>query len=185
MAKQRSSGRTLRTQSAHNPSGAVHPTGFLLAWALCGLGLQRIVPLTLPLLPDLGFLGKSMALMGVLLFAWAGLEFRRYKTTLQHRRATTSLIVSGPFRLTRNPIYVALALVLLGMGVEYGNPWWLMLTVPFVVALHWFTILPEEAYLERVFGDEYRSYSSHVNRWIGRAAVGVRTGRNPQRTKEG
>lgn len=155
-----------RTPPPRNPSGAVHPTVFLLAWAVLGLGLSSLIPLHLPAWPALRYLAGVVTLGGVLLFGWSALEFWKHGTTMEHKEPTTAVITRGPFRLSRHPVYVALVAVLLGIAIEYDNAWFLLLTAGFAVAMHRFTVLREEAYLEREFGDEYRSYRAAVRRWL-------------------
>ena len=154
------------TDPPRNPSGAVHPTVFLLSWAVVGLGLQSLVPLGLPDAPAVAVLGTVAMSVAVVLFAWALLVFVRHGTTLEHRKPTTVLVTGGPFRWSRNPMYVALVLLLLGFAVEYDNGWWVIGALLFAVAVHRFTVLREEAYLEGLFGDEYRRYRQSVRRWL-------------------
>ena len=63
-------------------------------------------------------------------------------------------------------MYVALVFLLAGLTVEYANPWWAVLTVAFAVAVHFLTVRREEAYLDRLFGEDYRSYRESVRRWL-------------------
>ena len=149
-----------------NPSGAVHPTAFLLLWAALGLGLQRVAPLGVPDAPLVTATATAVTLLGVLVFVWCLAVCARHHTTLEHRRPTTALVTTGPFRWSRNPMYVALTAVLLGLSVEYDNAWWVGGAVLFALAVHRFTVLREERYLEALFGDDYRRYRQRVRRWL-------------------
>jgi protein-S-isoprenylcysteine O-methyltransferase Ste14 len=75
-------------------------------------------------------------------------------------------VTDGPFRYTRNPIYVALTLFYLGIGVVLNALWVLLLIVPLIVVMQLGVITREERYLERKFGDEYLRYKARVRRWL-------------------
>lgn len=80
-------------------------------------------------------------------------------------KKTTEIIETGPFRLTRNPMYLQMVLVCIGFAVLLANIWTLALTPICAMLLHMLVILPEESYLERKFGDTYLDYKRRV-RWI-------------------
>lgn len=81
-------------------------------------------------------------------------------------KKTTAIIEAGPYRLTRNPMYLQMVLVCIGLAVLLGNLWLLMLTPVCALVLHVLVTLPEETYLERKFGDEYLACKQRVRRWI-------------------
>ena len=149
-----------------NPSGAIHPTVFMFAWLAATIGLQTVRPLHLPELPWLELVGKIMVGLAVILLVWAHLTLRGHGTTADHSRATTALVTDGPFRLSRNPVYVSLVGFFLAMALIYANAWALILVAPFVVALLRLTIIPEEKYLEHQFGTDYLRYRDQVRRWL-------------------
>lgn len=149
-----------------NPSGAIHPTVFMLAWGLASVVLHALWPIDLPQPVWLRVAIGVLMAFTVLLFVWTQVLFWRHGTTTDHSRRTTTLIVHGPFRLSRNPIYLSLVLTLVGASLSWGNLLGLILVVPFAVAVHVRTILPEERDLEEVFGSEYRDYRRRVRRWL-------------------
>jgi len=73
---------------------------------------------------------------------------------------------SRPYRFTRNPIYLAMFLGLIGLAIAFDNLWLLMMLVPFALVVRYGVVAREEAYLERKFGDVYRGYRSRVRRWL-------------------
>jgi len=149
-----------------NPSGANHPTFFMLVWAAASVGLQSLLPLRLPEMSLTAPIAKILTASGMLLFVWAQVVFWRHGATPDHWRPTTALVTSGPFRFSRNPIYVAFILLFSGIALNYGNGWGLLLVPPFALALHFRTILREEVYLEREFGTAYVAYREAVRRWL-------------------
>ena len=90
----------------------------------------------------------------------------RAHTPVDPMKPTTALVTEGPFRHSRNPIYVALTLLYLGVAFLV-NAWWiLLLVVPVLVVIRYGVIAREEAYLTRKFGDAYRQYTAQVRRWL-------------------
>ena len=83
-----------------------------------------------------------------------------------HLVKTRLLITSGPYRYSRNPAYVSLTVILLGLGLLLNNAWLLLVAIPVVAIMNYGVIHREEAYLERTFGDEYLRYKAGVRRWI-------------------
>jgi protein-S-isoprenylcysteine O-methyltransferase Ste14 len=82
------------------------------------------------------------------------------------RKPTPAISRDGPYRFTRNPMYVGGGLVQLGIGIALGNAWIVALLIPVVLLIHYGAILPEERYLERKFGDEYTRFKASVRRWL-------------------
>jgi len=152
--------------SATNPSGAVHPTAPMVAWAVAGIGLQTLWPLSLPDWQALEWVSRGLLLPGVVMVVWSLITLFRAGTTAEHSKPTTRLVTTGPFRLSRNPIYLGLTAILVGLSVDWGSPYLILLSLAFPVVLHRWTVRPEEAYLEQEFGEEFRRYRSSVRRWI-------------------
>lgn len=102
-------------------------------------------------------------------FSVAGtIAFRRAKTTVNPLKpeSASSLVTSGVYRITRNPMYVALALLLVAWGFYLSAPFLLVGSVLFVLYVTRFQIQPEERVLRRMFGSEYTSYIQRVRRWL-------------------
>jgi protein-S-isoprenylcysteine O-methyltransferase Ste14 len=110
--------------------------------------------------------GGIVAVALVVLGAWPVAMFLRSGQNPEPWKPTPSLHFAGPYRLTRNPMYLMMVLVCLGMAIAVANLWLLALT-PFVGwILQRFAILPEEAYLEDKFGEDYLAYKRRVRRWL-------------------
>ena len=103
--------------------------------------------------------GSVMILMGTRRFQAAG-------TNIPPSLPTTALVVDGIYRRTRNPLYLGMTLVYLGVGVAAGSIWAIVLVVPLLWIINTGVIAREELYLERKFGDAYRAYKARVRRWI-------------------
>jgi protein-S-isoprenylcysteine O-methyltransferase Ste14 len=140
----------------------------LIYVALFGLGLllHQIVPLAfLPVVPArvaaLLLLGASVLLVG-----WSNLLFRRAHTSLVPIKPTTALVVTGLYRLTRNPMYLGLLCLYIAVALWFGVIWALVFVPLVVLAVQRLAITKEERYLEQKFGDAYRQYRAQVRRWI-------------------
>ena len=110
--------------------------------------------------------GLALVALGVAAIAWVIVEMRRTHQDPDPREPTPELIVGGPFRFARNPIYTGMALIQLGIGIALANVWIVLLLAPTLWILRREVIEKEEAYLERKFGDAYRTYKSSVRRWL-------------------
>ena len=141
-----------------------------LAWGLAviaGLALNWLVPL--PFLPaDLpaGWLGAMVIVLALALFAWAIVTITRAGSNVPTNRPTTTIVESGPYRFTRNPVYLGMFLGLTGLAIAFDNLWLLMMLVLFALVIRYGVVPREEAYLERKFGNVYRGYRSRVRRWL-------------------
>ncbi|HSM42204.1 MAG TPA: isoprenylcysteine carboxylmethyltransferase family protein [Afifellaceae bacterium] len=148
----------------------VFPPAVPLVAVLTGVGLNRIWPVALDLpLPTLArhWIGGLVVVGSILgLGLWSVILMRRSGQSENPWKPTTAIVARGPYRITRNPMYLQMVLVCIGMAVLLGNLWILFLTPVCAWVLHRFAILPEEKYLERKFGDAYRAYEARVRRWI-------------------
>ena len=148
----------------------VFPPGVPLFTILLGIGLNWLLPL------DLGFglptainywLGGAIVVGAILILGWRSVTLlRRTGQSENPWKPTTKIVTNGPFRFTRNPMYLQMVLVCIGFSIILANIWILLLTPVGAWILHRFAILPEEAYLEDKFGEEYASYKRRVRRWL-------------------
>lgn len=113
-------------------------------------------------------LAVVVALAGFLLSASGIVWFRRARTTINPHKPeeATSLVSSGPYRFTRNPMYAGILLVLFGWAAFLSSMLALSGPIVFVLYLNRFQIAPEERTLERLFGSEYLAYKARVRRWL-------------------
>jgi protein-S-isoprenylcysteine O-methyltransferase Ste14 len=90
----------------------------------------------------------------------------RAGTNIDPRQPAVVLVTNGPFRFSRNPLYVALTGLYVGVALLIDGLWTLLLLVPLLVVTQQGIVRREERYLERKFGEEYRTYKIRVRRWI-------------------
>ena len=146
--------------------GVFRPPLIYLASIVTGLAIHKAWPLPLFADAQAGLLGSSLIVVSILLFAYAVKTFRTASTPVQAQKPTTALVRTGPYRLSRNPIYLAFSLFQLGLAI-WVSSWWLITTLVGAVAIIHFVVIPrEERYLEGRFGAEYLDYKAAVRRWL-------------------
>ncbi|MCB1504915.1 MAG: isoprenylcysteine carboxylmethyltransferase family protein [Hyphomicrobiaceae bacterium] len=150
------------------PSAVPWPPILLLIAVIAGIALNRLHPLAWPGEDDRAarFVGLGFGVLGLVLIGWAAITMWRHKTTVLPNRGVSELVTDGPYKWRRNPIYVGDAMVLLGVAQMTNNIWFAILVLPFVMAVTWLAILPEERHLEAKFGDRWRDYRDQTRRWI-------------------
>lgn len=148
----------------------VFPPAVPLATILLGVGLGRVWPVDLSaVLPTperywIGGLIVAGAFFGLGL--WSVVLFRRSGQHENPWKPTTRVVERGPFRITRNPMYLQMVVGCVGFAILLANIWILILTPLGGWVLQRFAILPEEEYLGRKFGEPYLAYKRRVRRWL-------------------
>lgn len=137
-----------------------------MALFLLGLLMNRLVPL--PPLPRAlsRTLSAFLLVPGLGLVFWSLWLFLRARTSPLPMRPATTLVRSGPYRWTRNPMYLGMLLLYLGVALLFDVTWALLLVPAVVFLVGRLVIRREERYLEAKFGDDYRRYMGQVRRWI-------------------
>ncbi len=123
-------------------------------------------PLPVSSHPAAFWLGVALLLAGTALSVWGSRSMSKTGTNISATRPAMVLVTSGPFRFTRNPLYVADTLLLLGLSLALNNAWGILAVVLLSVIRHYGVILREERYLEAKFGESYRQYRSAVRRYF-------------------
>jgi protein-S-isoprenylcysteine O-methyltransferase Ste14 len=144
----------------------IPPPLIYVAGFLGGVALELAFPIgALPLVLAVvaGLVGVSLWLA---LDGSAMLRFRRAGTSMVPMRPTTALVTSGPYRITRNPMYVGMAFLYVGLALSLGVIWALGLLPVVLLVVDRLVIAREERYLNAKFGEEYREYKRRVHRWL-------------------
>jgi protein-S-isoprenylcysteine O-methyltransferase Ste14 len=143
------------------------PWVFLLAYFVA-LIPQAYVPIELPptqrhIVRIAGFVLLSV---GVALAGWSLTIFRRQRTTTIPGEQSRTLVTWGPYRFSRNPMYVSLTIAYLGEAGLFGQVWPLVLLAATLVYVNWTVVPVEEARLQETFGATYEEYRTRVRRWF-------------------
>jgi protein-S-isoprenylcysteine O-methyltransferase Ste14 len=142
------------------------PPVILLIAVLLGFGLDYLWPR--PFAPDWAryYLGSAVILSAIALAIAGERQFKRAGTSVKPWVPSTAIVTSGVFARTRNPMYLAMVILLAGIGLLGNSLWFPVITIGFVGVMQYGVILREEAYLERKFGAPYVEYKARVRRWI-------------------
>jgi protein-S-isoprenylcysteine O-methyltransferase Ste14 len=140
---------------------AIPVAALLLSWAL---GRMWPIPIAWP--RGLFWGGLALFVLPFALHFWAARTFRFHQTPVNPRGDVGAIATNGPYRFTRNPMYLSLMLVYMGGSLLFRLPWaWILLPIVFL-SLHFGIIVPEEKYLEGKFGESYLHYKMQVRRWL-------------------
>jgi protein-S-isoprenylcysteine O-methyltransferase Ste14 len=111
-------------------------------------------------------IGSATVLAAVLLFLWSVRSLRAAGTPVPGNQPTTNIVRTGPFRFSRNPIYLAFFVLQLGIALCIGSTWMLATLIPAAALVSGVVVRREERYLESRFGQQYSSYRDSVRRWL-------------------
>ncbi len=151
---------------ADNAQVAFHPPFLLLGFVGLGFAARSLAPAEF--LPGswTTFAGPIHVAASFSLFLWTAFTMHRGHASIPTSEPTNCLVVGGPFRISRNPIYLSMVSLLVGVGIWANSLWFFVLAAFAVALLKWGVITREERYLEREFGDEYLAYKRRVRRWF-------------------
>jgi protein-S-isoprenylcysteine O-methyltransferase Ste14 len=146
--------------------GLVRPPLVCLTSLASGAVIHLAMPL--PFLPGTVavLLGAPLVAVAIALFSYSVAKFRAAGTPVPARTPTTVIVRTGPYRFSRNPIYLAFSVFQLGIAIWVNSVWLLATLVVAVALIHCVVIRREEQYLERKFGAQYLDYKASVRRWL-------------------
>jgi protein-S-isoprenylcysteine O-methyltransferase Ste14 len=139
------------------------PVYALLTLALCK-GVDRLLPLPVDVAAPV--LGTVIALLGMALVFWAWWHFFKHKTTPIPTGEPSALVGGGPYRFTRNPMYLGLLIILASVALVTGSPFYFLSPAGFYLIVDRLFVPYEESKLERLFGIEFVNFKRDVKRWV-------------------
>ena len=167
-AEERDSGRgsVARSETIDSPRVIVFPPIIFYGTFLLGTLAQWVWPLRLASGSFARIAGSLLIAVGVGLAGWGSYTMKKAGTNVMPSKPALAIVSSGPFRFTRNPLYLANALIYLGLTLLTNVFWALLFFVPMLVLVDWGVIRREERYLEAKFGEGYLAYKRSVRRWL-------------------
>ena len=160
----------MNVDSAHKSRWEIGEVVFGIPF-LVSMAIHFFVPFSLPqgilsqvLIP----VGIVLIVIGIGLVVLARREFADFRQPTDPGHPTSKVVKTGVFAISRNPLYLGSALVLLGIALTLNMLWALVMLLLSIVLCHYVLIIPEEQYLEAKFGKEYKEYTASVHRWFGR-----------------
>lgn len=155
-----------KEQDRPNINRNIHPPFVALLFIVIAYFLGRFAPLPFVAPIILRNVGLLMTFVGFLLGIGAFVEFRKARTTLDPHGSAKQLVTSGIYRFTRNPIYLGFLLMVIGLPLNSGLYWGVVMAPFYIIAMDRLVIEREETYLEKKFKDAFTSYKSRVRRWL-------------------
>lgn len=142
----------------------IYSGALLVAWALETWDRFNWLDDRLAAVPH--WVGLIVFSLGVALDLWAFVTLRMAKTPVLPTARATTLVRSGPYRFSRNPIYLGNTLAMIGLGLALRWGWLLFLVPVTIAAVNWLAVAREEAHLEQRFGIAWKDYAAKVRRWL-------------------
>jgi protein-S-isoprenylcysteine O-methyltransferase Ste14 len=155
-----------KEQDHPNINKNIHPPIVALMFIVIAYFLGRFAPLPFVAPMILRNVGLLMTFVGFLLGIGAFAEFRKARTTLDPHGSANQLVTSGIYRFTRNPIYLGFLLMVIGLPLNSGLYWGVVIAPFYILTMNRLVIEREEIYLGKKFKDAYASYTSRVRRWL-------------------
>ncbi|SOH95404.1 Protein-S-isoprenylcysteine O-methyltransferase Ste14 [Monaibacterium marinum] len=154
--------------NADSPNIVFYPPVLFAMAPIVALVLQRIAPLGLlePAGDVQQAVGIAILALALALGLWGVVVFKRAGTNVSPHTPALLIVSSGPYRFSRNPMYIAIELVQLGLGLAVSMEWSIIIAPLALIALHYGVVLREEAYLTEKFGDQYTEYKQQTRRWL-------------------
>ena len=157
------------TQDRQDKKGAAvkfPPPAIFASCILLGAGLQYLRPVGLGIPGSIEIFGYLLVLFGITIVILVAATFRRAGTAIEPWKPTTSVVTTGFYAWSRNPIYAGFCLINIGIGIASNSLWTFVSFIPAAFLLYYVVIAKEEAYLEEKFGEEYLVYKKNVRRWV-------------------
>ena len=142
------------------------PPLLVVGTLVLGLVWHWLVPRhPFPTLPS-RIAGIALVVLGGAIIAWGAKTMRAAGTNIDPSQPALALVTTGPFRFSRNPLYLANVIIYIGTTLVVDALWPFVLLVPLIALLEWGVIRREERYLSRIFGAPYDAYRARVRRWL-------------------
>jgi protein-S-isoprenylcysteine O-methyltransferase Ste14 len=157
----------METADDRGPGVLVFPPVLFALTLVTGCVLQWLFPLPFwQATWSRRILGALLFLAALSFARWGERTMQRAGTNVRPDRPSTAIVEDGPFHYTRNPLYLAVITMFVGLAQMANSAWFLILLVPMVVILHYGVVRREERYLEAKFGEPYRAYRARVRRYL-------------------
>jgi protein-S-isoprenylcysteine O-methyltransferase Ste14 len=149
-----------------SPGVIIFPPLLYLGTLFTGLAVHYLRPWNLMPGPWIRIAGAPLILAGGFVASWGRKAMLRAGTNIFPGKPTLAIVTDGPYRYTRNPLYLGNLIVYAGLALVFNSIWLLLFMVPMILIIEWGIIRREERYLAAKFGDLYLNYKATVRRWM-------------------
>ena len=149
-----------------NKHSKIMPPTYFLMCLVVAILISFLFPFAKVINDSYVYIGIPIIIGGIILEFWADTLFKKRKTTVQPFKKSSALVTEGPFRISRNPMYLGFVLILLGLTILFGNILVIFVPIALIVTFELIFIPDEERLLEETFKDEYLRYKKQVRKWL-------------------
>jgi protein-S-isoprenylcysteine O-methyltransferase Ste14 len=144
----------------------IMPTTYFIILMALSIGMHFLYPIKKILYYPFTYFGFPLIVVGIILNLWTDRLFKKMNTTVKPFKDPKAFLTSGPFRISRHPMYLGMTSILLGISIIQGIIITFLFPILFVIIMEFLFIPFEENNLDRIFGLEYSDYKKKVRRWI-------------------
>jgi protein-S-isoprenylcysteine O-methyltransferase Ste14 len=156
----------MEASARDNPGVMAFPPLIFVMCAVLGIALNSAFPIRVLAPVPSRIAGATLMCMAGCIASWAQRVMKKAGTNIRPDKPALTIVSAGPFRLSRNPMYVSLCLLQLGFALLINGLMPLLLVIPLALMLHFGAVLREERYLAAKFGEPYATYRNRVRRWL-------------------
>lgn len=142
------------------------PPTYFMALLLLSLASHFIFPIVKMIFPPYNYLGLILIIFGIIINLWTDSLFKKNQTTVKPNKVPSPIIINGPFKISRHPMYLGMTSILLGAAIFMGSLVTFTFPAIFIIIMEKLFIPMEEKNMENKFKDEFRKYKNRVRRWI-------------------
>jgi protein-S-isoprenylcysteine O-methyltransferase Ste14 len=153
----------MKERKRHRTGGRIWEVALLIALPVIS---HYLIPVMIVVPRPYSYLGIAVMLLSLALMIWTAKVFREKETGFQLHGGSSTLVTSGPFQFTRNPMYLGMLIWLVGLAILLGSLIAFLFPILFFLLANFFVIPPEEKRLEQLFGAQFAEYKQHVRRWL-------------------
>lgn len=148
-------------------SGAITLPPFIYGGGfLIGMLIHFVFPVAILRQPIAVAFGVFLIVISIPIVVFSMRALIRARTAIDVRKPTTTIVATGPYQFSRNPIYLAMTILYVGISLIINSVALLAMLIPIFFIMNWGVISREERYLEQKFGEEYKNYKNRVQRWL-------------------
>jgi len=157
----------VKNENNDNAGVKLSPPIVYLGLGLIGVGMDYVIPLSIGIDPPLTYIGVIVIIFSIVSTVFVAKNlFKKYETSPDPWGTTTKIITTGPYKYSRNPMYIFACGVPVGLGIAFNTFWALFAFIPALIIVYFTAVKKEEKYLEAKFGQAYIDYKRKVRRWL-------------------
>ena len=156
----------VKNDNNDHPGVKLPPPLVFIGLGVVGVGLQYVIPLSIGIDTPANYLGIGVIIVSIAGIGFLFKLFKRYETEIEPWKTTSNIITTGPYKYSRNPVYIFLCGVPIGLGIIFNTYWALFAFIPALIIVYYTAVKKEEKYLETKFGQDYLDYKTKIRRWL-------------------